>query len=251
MRRFADAAAGGPTLSVDASAEVYAEYQRRLLAANAMDFDDLLLVAVQVLQRCEDVRTAYQQRFRHVLVDDTGHEQGAERARHGCSARAPRQRLRGGRLRPVDLPIPRRGHPQHLGLRAFIPRCTVVMLEQNFRSTQTILDAAKRGDRPQLGRRPKRLFTVDDVGHRSGRYRAENEYDEASFVASEIFRLRNAEQLLRDVAIFYRTNAQSRALEEELCARRCSLQGRRRLAFLRPPGDQGHPRLRRGCWPTR
>jgi DNA helicase-2/ATP-dependent DNA helicase PcrA len=214
---FADAAAGGPDPFRRRIAEVYAEYQRRLLAANAMDFDDLLLVAVQVLQRCEDVRTAYQQRFRHVLVDEYQDTNKAQNelvmllARdHGnvCVVGDSDQSIY--RFRAADI-------RNILDFERSFPDATVVMLEQNFRSTQTILDAANAVIDHNLGRRPKRLFTVDDVGPPICRYRAENEYDEASFVASEIFRLRNAEQLaFGDVAIFYRTNAQSRALEEEL-----------------------------------
>jgi len=246
---FADAAAGGPDPFRRRIAEVYAEYQRRLLAANAMDFDDLLLVAVQVLQRCEDVRTAYQQRFRHVLVDEYQDTNKAQNelvmllARdHGnvCVVGDSDQsiyRFRAADIRNIldferSFPMPRCHvgaelpvHPDHLG-------------------------RGQRGDRPQLGSAPKRLFTVDDVGPPICRYRAENEYDEASFVASEIFRLRNAEQLaFGDVAIFYRTNAQSRALEEELV--RAGVPTRSSAARVSTTAGRSRTSSpTSGCWPT-
>jgi DNA helicase-2/ATP-dependent DNA helicase PcrA len=198
-------------------ADVYADYQQRLLAANAMDFDDLLMVAVNLLQSCEDVRTRYQRRFAHILVDEY---QDTNRAQnelvlllgqaHGnvCVVGDSDQsvyRWRGADIRNI------------LQFEEVFPDATVVLLEQNFRSTQTILDAANAVIGNNLGRVPKKLFTEGDIGGPLVRYRAEDERDEAQWVVSEILRLRAAEQLaFGDVAVFYRTNAQSRAIEDAL-----------------------------------
>jgi DNA helicase-2/ATP-dependent DNA helicase PcrA len=198
-------------------ADVYTEYQRRLLAANAMDFDDLLMQAVRVLQTCEDVRRVYQDRFTQILVDEyqdtnraqnelvilLGHEHGNVTV-VGDSDQSV-YKWRGADIRNI------------LEFEEAFPSVTTVLLEQNYRSTQTILDAANAVIANNPTRRPKRLFTQGDVGEPICRYRAEDEHDEAAWVAAEILRLRDAEHLTYgDVAVFYRTNAQSRVLEEEL-----------------------------------
>ncbi|HEY3942998.1 MAG TPA: UvrD-helicase domain-containing protein [Acidimicrobiales bacterium] len=198
-------------------AAVYAEYQRRLLAANAMDFDDLLMQAVVVLQRHEDVRRSYQERFTHILVDEF---QDTNRAQnelvlllgrdHGnvCVVGDSDQSIY--RFRAADI-------RNILEFEATFPDATTILLEQNFRSTQTILDAANAVIANNAGRVAKRLFTEGDAGEPIVRYAAENEHDEAWWVAGEIRRLRAAESLdPSDIAVFYRTNAQSRVLEEEL-----------------------------------
>jgi DNA helicase II / ATP-dependent DNA helicase PcrA len=196
-------------------AEVYVQYQQRLLAANALDFDDLLMVTANLLQACDDVREAYQERFRHILVDefqDTNRAQN-EIVRllgqaHGnvCVVGDSDQSVykwRGADIRNI------------LEFERAFPNATTIVLEQNFRSTQTILSAANAVIANNLGRPPKELFTVGDAGDPVRRYRAEDERDEASWVSGEILRLRAAENLAwGDVAIFYRTNAQSRALED-------------------------------------
>jgi DNA helicase-2/ATP-dependent DNA helicase PcrA len=195
--------------------EVYALYQQRLLAANALDFDDLLMVTANLLQACDDVREAYQERFRHILVDEF---QDTNRAQneivellgqaHGnvCVVGDSDQSVykwRGADIRNI------------LEFERAFPNATTILLEQNFRSTQTILSAANAVIANNLGRTPKELFTVGDAGDPILRYRAEDERDEASWVSGEILRLRAAESLQwGDVAIFYRTNAQSRALED-------------------------------------
>ncbi|HUZ10598.1 MAG TPA: UvrD-helicase domain-containing protein [Acidimicrobiales bacterium] len=198
-------------------ADVYAEYQRRLLAANAMDFDDLLMQAVVVLRSCDDVRQAYQARFTQILVDeyqDTNRAQnelvlllGSEH-RNVCVVGDSDQSIY--RFRAADI-------RNILEFERTFPQAATVLLEQNFRSTQTILDAANAVIANNAGRVPKRLFTEGDLGVPVCRYAAENEHDEGWWVAGEIRRLRTAESLAAsEIAVFYRTNAQSRVLEEEL-----------------------------------
>ncbi|HVB91327.1 MAG TPA: UvrD-helicase domain-containing protein [Acidimicrobiales bacterium] len=196
-------------------ADVYTEYQQRLLAANALDFDDLLMVTANLLQACEDVRAAYQERFSHILVDefqDTNRAQNAivqllgQAQRNVCVVGDSDQsvyRWRGADIRNI------------LEFERAFPDATTILLEQNFRSTATILRAANAVIANNLGRPAKELFTVGDPGEPVLRYRAEDERDEASWVSGEILRLRAAESLAwGDVAVFYRTNAQSRALED-------------------------------------
>ena len=215
--RFAEEASWGADPYRKRIGEVYAEYQRRLKTANAMDFDDLLLQAVVLLQTCEDVLDAYRRRFRHVLVDeyqDTNHAQhelvlllGSAHGNVTVVGDSDQSiyRWRGAEIANI------------LEFEAAFPNATTVLLEENYRSTRTILDAANAVIARNLGRRPKELFTRGEVGERICRYRAEDERDEASFVAHEILALRAAEGLgYGDVAVFYRTNAQSRAVEEAL-----------------------------------
>lgn len=216
-QRFAEDASFGADPYRRRIADVYLEYQRRLRAANAMDFDDLLVQAVRLLETCDDVAAAYRDRFRHVLVDEY---QDTNRAQHRLVL------LIGGEHGNVtvvgdsDQSVYRwRGADiaNILDFEEAFPNATTVLLEQNYRSTQTILDAANALIANNLGRRPKNLFTEGEAGDRICRYRAEDEHDEASFVTGEILRLRAAHALsYGDVAVFYRTNAQSRAIEEAL-----------------------------------
>ncbi len=215
--RFAEEASWGADPFQRRIGEVYTEYQRRLKAANAMDFDDLLFQAVVLLQSCGDVLEGYRRRFRHILVDeyqDTNHAQhelvlllGREHGNVTVVGDSDQSiyRWRGAEIANI------------LEFEAAFPDATTVLLEQNYRSTQTILDAANAVIENNLARRPKQLFTEGETGERLCRYRAEDERDEASFVAHEILRLQASEGLsYGDVAVFYRTNAQSRAIEEEL-----------------------------------
>jgi len=201
-------------------AEVYGQYQRRLKAANAMDFDDLLMVAVNLLETSELVRTGYQERFKHILVDeyqDTNRAQnrlvillGAAHA-NVCVVGDSDQSVY--RWRGADI-------ANILQFEDAFANATTILLEQNYRSTQRILDAANAIIENNRSRRPKRLFTEGEQGPPIARYRAEDEHDEASFVASEVARLHDREGLsYSEVAVFYRTNAQSRVLEEELVRR--------------------------------
>jgi DNA helicase-2/ATP-dependent DNA helicase PcrA len=223
-----------------ALAEVYAEYQRRLVAAGAMDFDDLIMVTVNLFQAFPDVAAAYRRRFRHVLVDeyqDTNHAQYVlvrELVSGGGS-------LFGSRTDPAGSGGPAEpdpaGGPSELcvvgdadqSIYAFrgatirnitefeqdYPNATVILLEQNYRSTQNILAAANAVVSRNSGRKPKNLWSEAGDGPPITVYVANNEHDEAAFVAEEVDRLSD-EGLSTpgQVAVFYRTNAQSRVFEE-------------------------------------
>ena len=230
-----------------ALAEAYAEYQRRLVAAGAMDFDDLIMVTVNLFQAFPEVSEAYRRRFRHVLVDeyqDTNHAQYAL-IRELVSGGAPlfarprsnpvvRTEAADSRT-PPDSPSP--VGPSELcvvgdadqSIYAFrgatirnivefeqdYPDATVILLEQNYRSTQNILAAANAVVSRNPGRKPKNLWSEAGDGPPITGYVADNEHDEAAFVAEEVDRLSD-EGLATpgQVAVFYRTNAQSRVFEE-------------------------------------
>ncbi|MGL4176935.1 MAG: DNA helicase PcrA [Dermatophilaceae bacterium] len=208
-------------------AEAYAEYQRRLRAANAMDFDDLIMTTVQLLQVLPDVAEHYRRRFRHVLVDeyqDTNHAQyqlvrelvgSPHDADAGTHAVPPGELVvvgdadqsiyafRGATIRNIE------------EFEQDYPDARTILLEQNYRSTQTILRAANAVIARNEGRRPKSLWTDSGSGPSVVGYVGDNEHDEASFVARTIERLGDEHDYRPgDVAVFYRTNAQSRALEE-------------------------------------
>jgi DNA helicase-2/ATP-dependent DNA helicase PcrA len=198
-------------------AEVYREYQQRLLRAGAMDFDDLLVNTVAVLQRFPDVLEHYRQRFRYVLVDeyqDTNRVQNELvmllTAKHrnvfvvGDADQSIYQ-FRGADMRNI------------LEFEQTFPDATVILLEQNYRSTQTILDAANAVIANNMSRKPKELWTDAGTGTPIVRYHADEESDEAQWVARELARLHDEEHhRWGDLAVFYRTNAQSRVLEEYL-----------------------------------
>ena len=198
-------------------AEVYQEYQRRLQAANAMDFDDLLVATVRLFREQPATLDAYRQRFLHVLVDEYQDTNRAQNELVVQLASGHRQVTvvgdsdqsiygwRGADIRNI------------LEFERAFPDATVVVLDQNYRSTQTILDAANAVIANNLGRKPKDLWTSAGGGEKLVRYVAEDEHDEGAWLAAEVTRLRR-EQGYRwgDVAVFYRTNAQSRAIEEEL-----------------------------------
>jgi DNA helicase-2/ATP-dependent DNA helicase PcrA len=198
-------------------ADVYQEYEQRLASASAMDFDDLLLLTVKLFQVAPDVLDGYRTRFKHVLVDefqDTNRAQNeivlmlAAEHHNVCVVGDSDQSIfgwRGADIRNI------------VEFEEAFPDATVIPLEQNYRSTKTILDAANAVIANNVTRVPKELWTEGESGELIVRYRAEDEYDEAAWVATEIGRLKEFEGLdYGDVAVFYRTNAQSRALEEEL-----------------------------------
>jgi DNA helicase-2/ATP-dependent DNA helicase PcrA len=198
-------------------AEVYTEYQRRLLAANAMDFDDLLLVAVQLFRRRPDILEQYRDRFGHLLVDEYQDTNRAQNelvlqmagGHHQVTVVGDSDQSiygwRGADVRNI------------LEFERAFPDCTVVVLDRNYRSTQTILDAANAVISNNLGRKPKDLWTSQVGGEKLVRYVAEDEHDEGAWMAGEIVELRRHHGYRwGDVAVFYRTNAQSRAIEEEL-----------------------------------
>lgn len=197
-------------------AEVFVEYQSRLLKAGAMDFDDLLGNAVELFRKHPDVLESYQRRFRHVLVDeyqDTNHVQNEMvlmlAAGHGnvCVVGDADQsiyRFRGADMRNI------------MEFEDAFPDVTVVLLEQNYRSTQTILDAANAVINNNLSRRPKELWTEAGSGEAIIRYHADDEADEAHWISTQLMHLHDGGRRWGDCAIFYRTNAQSRLIEEYL-----------------------------------
>ncbi|MER8085310.1 DNA helicase PcrA [Streptomyces sp. NPDC058316] len=202
-------------------AQAYAMYQSRLREANALDFDDIIMTTVHLLQAFPDVAEHYRRRFRHVLVDeyqDTNHAQYTlvrELVGPAGERDAPAElcvvgdadqsiyAFRGATIRNI------------LQFEEDYPNATTILLEQNYRSTQTILSAANAVIERNESRRPKNLWTNAGTGARITGYVADTEHDEAQFVADEIDRLTDAgDAKAGDVAIFYRTNAQSRVFEE-------------------------------------
>ncbi|MGW1881072.1 DNA helicase PcrA [Streptomyces sp. NPDC001970] len=225
---FADQADGGTSQAGGSGggfektlAEAYRMYQARLREANALDFDDIIMTTVHLLQAFPDVAEHYRRRFRHVLVDeyqDTNHAQYTlvrELVGSGYEDLDPAElcvvgdadqsiyAFRGATIRNI------------LQFEEDYPDATTILLEQNYRSTQTILSAANAVIERNESRRPKNLWTNAGAGAQITGYVADTEHDEAQFVADEIDRLTDArEAKVGDVAVFYRTNAQSRVFEE-------------------------------------
>ena len=204
-------------------AEIYQRYQARLKQANALDFDDLIMTTVELLQVFPDVAEHYRRRFRHVLVDeyqDTNHAQYTL-VRELCAASTEV-----GGPAPAELCVVGDADQSIYAFRGAdirnivefekdFPDATVVLLEQNYRSTQTILTAANAVIAKNEGRKDKRLWTDAGDGTKIVGYVADNEHDEAAFVAQEVDRLADEHDVQpHDVAVFYRTNAQSRVFEE-------------------------------------
>jgi DNA helicase-2/ATP-dependent DNA helicase PcrA len=197
-------------------AEVYDLYQTRLYENNAMDFDDLIMQTVALLEVFAEVRERYQRRFKYIHVDeyqDTNHAQYrlvnilAAAHRNLCVVGDDDQSVyswRGADIRNI------------LDFERDYPEAKVVKLEQNYRSTQTILDAANAVVTNNASRKSKELWTAGPEGERIRVFTAVDEYAEARFVVSEIERLVDSGASPRDMAVFYRTNAQSRALEDVL-----------------------------------
>jgi DNA helicase-2/ATP-dependent DNA helicase PcrA len=209
-------------------AEVYREYQQRLLSASAMDFDDMLVVTVNLLQAFPDLLSWYQHRFAHILVDEYQDTNRAQNelilllggSHHNVTVVGDSDqsiyRFRGADIRNI------------LQFEEAFPDATVVVLEQNYRSSQTVLDAANGVIANNLQRKPKALWTEAGNGELIVRYHAEDEHDEGSWLAGEVHRLHRTRNGVDgdgrtyawgDIAVFYRTNAQSRAIEEELVRR--------------------------------
>jgi len=222
-------------------AEAYTGYQRRLRAANALDFDDLIMTTVNILQAFPDVAEHYRRRFRHVLVDeyqDTNHAQyqlvkelvGPVHAEGRADGADPA----GGRdgdgatyqVEPAELVVVGDADQSIYAFRGATirnivefeqdyPDARTILLEQNYRSTQTILQAANSVIAKNPERRKKNLWTDSGDGPQIVGYVGDNEHDEAAFVAQTIDELGDEFGVRpKDVAVFYRTNAQSRALEE-------------------------------------
>ena len=199
-------------------AEVYAEYQRRLHAAGAMDFDDLLVNTVVLFRQHPHVLEAYRERFQHVLVDEYQDTNVAQNelvlqlaGGHGNVTVVGDGDQSIYRFRGADL----RNIVQFED--AFPEGVTTIVLDQNYRSTQTILDAANAVIANNIERKPKHLWTDAGGGDRIVRFWAEDEHDEARFVAGTAHDLRNTDGFnWREIAVLYRTNAQSRIIEEAL-----------------------------------
>jgi DNA helicase-2/ATP-dependent DNA helicase PcrA len=209
-------------------AAVYAEYQQRLRVANALDFDDLIGETVAVLQAFPQIADHYRRRFRHILVDeyqDTNHAQyvlvrelvgrGLKVGEDGEDGVTPGElcvvgdadqsiyAFRGATIRNIE------------DFERDYPNATTILLEQNYRSTQNILSAANSVISRNPGRRDKRLWTDAGEGELIVGYVADNEHDEARFVAEEVDALAASSDITyNDVAVFYRTNNSSRSLEE-------------------------------------
>ena len=198
-------------------AEVFSHYQRRLAAAAAMDFDDLLMRTVELFRTHPEVLERWRQRFTHVLVDeyqDTNPVQnelvislGTESRQVTAVGDADQSiyAFRGADIRNI------------LEFERAFDDVRIVVLEQNYRSTQNILDAANAVIVNNTGRKPKDLWTDQGSGLAIVRYHADDEVDEARYVASEVVRRRDEDHMrFEEMAVFYRTNAQSRAVEEQL-----------------------------------
>ena len=224
---YETAAANATGYREKALAEAYGEYQRRLIAAGAMDFDDLIMVTVNLLQAFPDMAAYYRRKFRHVLVDeyqDTNHAQytlvrelvGTQPTPLGNDEFLPSGELcvvgdadqsiyafRGATIRNIT------------EFERDFPGASVILLEQNYRSTQNILAAANAVVSRNSGRLPKNLWSEAGDGPPIVGYVADSEHDEAAFVTEEVDRLADAgDATPGEVAVFYRTNAQSRVFEE-------------------------------------
>ncbi len=196
-------------------ADVYREYQARLHKAGAMDFDDLLMQTVELFRRHPDVLASYQDRFKHVLIDEYQDTNVAQNELAVLLASRTGEitvvgdhdqsiyKFRGADVRNISQ------------LEETFPDLTTIVLDQNYRSTQAILDAANAVIANNPARKPKELWSDKGRGDRIVRYHAEDEHDEAAFVARTMQRLHDRDaQQWREMAVFYRTNAQARVVED-------------------------------------
>lgn len=215
-------------------AVVYAEYQHRLDMANAVDFDDLIMRTVELFQHCPQVSEYYRHKFRYIFVDeyqDTNHAQYVlVRELSGIdSGEEPDQHMRGaGRVGPSWITVVGDSDQSIYAFRGAdirniqdfeqdFPNAKTIMLEQNYRSTQTILDAANAVIARNENRKPKKLWTALGEGDKIVGYAADNAQQEAGWIANEIAQIHEEEGVAyRDIAIMYRANAQSRSLEEAM-----------------------------------
>lgn len=210
-------AASASDYFAEKAASVYTVYQRRLVSNNALDFDDIILLAVRLLRENPDVLSYYQDKFRYLMVDeyqDTNHAQYilikllAARYRNLCVVGDDDQSVYGWRGADVQ---------NILDFERDYPEAKVLKLEQNYRSTQKILRAANEVVSNNCNRKEKSLWTENNDGEEIVLYHASNEHDEARFVTGKIRELSDLEgRSFSDFAILYRTNAQSRVLEEHM-----------------------------------
>ena len=197
-------------------AKCYTAYQKELRQSEAMDFDDLIMLTLRLFDKNPDVLTYYQQRYQYIHVDeyqDTNHAQYqlvkllASRFKNICVVGDADQSIYGWRGADMQ---------NILDFEKDYPEAKVVLLEENYRSTKTILQAANEVIRNNRNRRPKNLWTQNEDGEEIVYYRANDEQDEALFVARTIDQLRREGYSHKDFAVLYRTNAQSRTVEEAL-----------------------------------
>lgn len=200
-------------------AEIYTIYQQHLLENNAVDFDDLLMLSVKVLQEYPDIRAKYQDRFQYILVDEYQDTNGAQyqlttllagKYRNLCVVGDADQSIygwRGADIRNI------------MDFEKDYPEATTIKLEQNYRSTKTILNAANSVIEHNIDHKPKELWTNNPQGEKIIHYTADDECDEAKFIIDEIKEAVKQKTLFntsyKDMAVLYRTNAQYHALEEE------------------------------------
>ncbi|RLV50162.1 DNA helicase PcrA [Nocardioides mangrovicus] len=224
-----EAAAQGAANQLEQTyATAYADYQRRLAAANAMDFDDLIATTVHLFRAFPDVRESWRRRFRHVLVDeyqDTNHAQYAL-VHELCAQALEEQETQAPVAPPAELMVVGDADQSIYAFRGAsirnildfeldFPDARTILLEQNYRSTQTILTAANAVISRNDDRKPKNLWSDSGDGSRIVGYVADDERDEARFVVEEIDRLSDEKEARAgEIAVFYRTNAQSRVFEE-------------------------------------
>lgn len=197
-------------------AKVYSQYQRRLKSNNSLDFDDLLIMTIQLFKEVPEVLEFYQNKFKYVHVDeyqDTNKAQYtlckmlAEKHHNICVVGDSDQSIY--RWRGADI-------TNILNFEADYPEATSILLEQNYRSTSTILDAANSVIKNNIGRKAKNLWTDQDGGDKITVYQGDSEHEEGYFIAGEIRKQRESAKRYSDHAILYRTNAQSRVVEEIL-----------------------------------
>ncbi len=195
-------------------ADIYRLYQQRLVEASAMDFDDLLMVTVELFAAFPDVLGHYQERFRYVLVDEY---QDTNRAQYMLVKQLTATHRNLCVVGDSDQSIYKFRGADIRNIRDFekdYPDARVIVLDQNYRSTETILDAANSVIANNTRRTPKHLWSDRGVGTPIVRFEAEDEHDEAGFVVDEVERLQGEGYNLADMAVFYRTNAMSRVIED-------------------------------------
>lgn len=198
-------------------AKVYREYQETLKKNNALDFDDIIVKTVELFQNCPEVLDSYQERFQYIMVDeyqDTNTAQFelirllAQKYRNLCVVGDDDQsiyRFRGANIRNI------------LDFEKYFPEAVVIKLEQNYRSTQNILDAANAVIQNNRGRKDKALWTDRSGGSRIHLRQFDNAYEEAEYIADDVCRkVRREETQYKNFAVLYRTNAQARLLEERM-----------------------------------
>ncbi|WP_100371677.1 DNA helicase PcrA [Bacillus sp. FJAT-45037] len=197
------------------AAEIYVDYQKQLKKNHALDFDDLIMKTIELFKLVPEVLEFYQRKFQYILVDeyqDTNKAQYmlvrmlSDKYENICVVGDSDQSIY--RWRGADI-------ANILSFEEDYPKATVILLEQNYRSTKTILDAANKVIENNMNRKPKNLWTENDAGPKIGYFGADTEHSEAQFVVEKIREaIRSGEQTYSDTAILYRTNAQSRVIEE-------------------------------------